>query len=1067
MLRLQLRTEGSALHPLQNQIIATTADDRDLFREPRHVVVLVGCAPASSGSPPPGCLATPAGFRTLRRLHDELESLSGVRRDGVESLASLLRVSRSAGKLSLERALDQIPDAGERFESLLAELREKALTNGLLLSEDGRFASFYVPLAENRPLPELLDVLEDWRRGVLAESPGYELALTGPELAEATLGRMVLRDLAVLVPAMLVVICILLYLTFGNLGGVLIPMAEAGVVLVWTFGAMGWLGAPVTLVTTILPVVLMAIAITDEIHLLERLGAQPAGLERGEALLRALDEVGRPIVMTSVTTALGFLSFLSASIDPIRAFGLFTALGITAAMLLTFAWIPALIVSLPADWMRERRGPGLPGLGLSALATGSVRHPRAALATGLALVAISAPGLFRLEVQDSWIDNFSPDSALVKAERDFNDSFWGSYHFDVVFEAEPDFFYSSAGARLLEQFEESARQAPAVGGIESPLTPLREIAHGLGEELPLSGLPAMSVADLATVLEMTRGGTSLRRLMTEPGDASRARLYVNSADYAVGVALRDDLDRRLAALPRPGFVEVHTSGDLPVATELVGEIVANQLRSIAWAMCLVAGVLVVFFTRSLAGLIAMVPVCAAITCLFGGMGLLGVPLGIATSMFASLTVGVGVDFGIHFLHRYRRERSAGSNDAEALEATVAGAGEALRWNALVLALGFLVLTLSSLKPNHSLGFLLAAAMLACYVATLLFLPRLARIAASLLLGSMLVGLPTAPAVAGQAACSAKPDPAAREIMAGLERDVRSRPLVSHMKIQTHYRKGHRLAEYTEKHATAKTIWGVFAGNAQETWTLYVFSGPGRLAGTTLLLRDRSEGLEGDPMWLYLRAFETFSQLESTERRRALVPGTALTYEDARGFIPRDKYDFSFLHSAEHPDADDTSSRGILACPKTQELSRDLGYGLLEIRVDPARGIVLEIDYRDLAGEPSKHYRLEEAQQVGERWFPRRVVLEQLAKGSLSPIEYEYWLPEQPPPRALFQPDVSKEVFLPRLERYLRTLGLQQRIGPELDAARRSVEAWARRWGVEVEPLERADPRTPTGQHDSP
>jgi hypothetical protein len=615
----------------------------------------------------------------------------------------------------------------------------------------------------------------------------------------------------------------------------------------------------------------------------------------------------------------------------------------------------------------------------------------------------------------------------VKAERDFNDSFWGSYHFDVVFEAEPDFFYSSAGARLLEQFEESARQAPAVGGIESPLTPLREIAHGLGEELPLSGLPAMSVADLATVLEMTRGGTSLRRLMTEPGDASRARLYVNSADYAVGVALRDDLDRRLAALPRPGFVEVHTSGDLPVATELVGEIVANQLRSIAWAMCLVAGVLVVFFTRSLAGLIAMVPVCAAITCLFGGMGLLGVPLGIATSMFASLTVGVGVDFGIHFLHRYRRERSAGSNDAEALEATVAGAGEALRWNALVLALGFLVLTLSSLKPNHSLGFLLAAAMLG----------------------------------------SAKPDPAAREIMAGLERDVRSRPLVSHMKIQTHYRKGHRLAEYTEKHATAKTIWGVFAGNAQETWTLYVFSGPGRLAGTTLLLRDRSEGLEGDSMWLYLRAFETFSQLESTERRRALVPGTALTYEDARGFIPRDKYDFSFLHSAEHPDADDTSSRGILACPKTQELSRDLGYGLLEIRVDPARGIVLEIDYRDLAGEPSKHYRLEEAQQVGERWFPRRVVLEQLAKGSLSPIEYEYWLPEQPPPRALFQPDVSKEVFLPRLERYLRTLGLQQRIGPELDAARRSVEAWARRWGVEVEPLERADPRTPTGQHDSP
>ena len=280
----------------------------------------------------------------------------------------------------------------------------------------------------------------------------------------------------------------------------------------------------------------------------------------------------------------------------------------------------------------------------------------------------------------------------------------------------------------MESVEELAREAPYVGGVESLLVPLGEVARAVGEEPPLSELPEMAMSDLATLAEMSASRLSLRRLLTDGGDAVRARLYVNSPDYVRAAALKSDLDRRLRELSIPSFVRVHYSGDLPVALEVVAEIVGNQLRSIGWTLLSVAAVLAVFFTGGRAALVAMVPVTAATGFLLGAMGILGVPLGIATSMFASLTVGVGVDFGIHFLHRYREERRRGASDSAALGATVEQTGQALRWNALVLAFGFLVLTLSSLKPNHSLGFLLAAAMLACYLATLLFLPRLARLA---------------------------------------------------------------------------------------------------------------------------------------------------------------------------------------------------------------------------------------------------------------------------------------------------------------------------------------------------
>jgi predicted RND superfamily exporter protein len=220
---------------------------------------------------------------------------------------------------------------------------------------------------------------------------------------------------------------------------------------------------------------------------------------------------------------------------------------------------------------------------------------------------------------------------------------------------------------------------------------------------------------------------ALRRLLTGPGDAARLRLYVNSPDYAKSVLVRSEVDSRIADLRMPGFVSVHASGDLPVALEVVAEIVENQITSIGWTLLSVALALLIFFRRALVAAVAMVPVTAATFFVLGGMGLLDVPLGIATSMFASLTVGVGVDFGIHFLHRYQLERRGGASDSEALATTVDKAGTALRWNALVLASGFAVLGLSSLKPNHTLGFLLAAGMISCYSATLIFLPSLARL----------------------------------------------------------------------------------------------------------------------------------------------------------------------------------------------------------------------------------------------------------------------------------------------------------------------------------------------------
>jgi hypothetical protein len=442
----------------------------------------------------------------------------------------------------------------------------------------------------------------------------------------------------------------------------------------------------------------------------------------------------------------------------------------------------------------------------------------------------------------------------------------------------------------------------------------------------------------------------------------------------------------------------------------------------------------------LTGLVALVPVSAATFFVLGGMGLLEVPLGIATSMFATLTVGVGVDFGIHFLHSYRRERAAGSSDAEALIATGRQAGAALRWNALVLTLGFAVLSLSSLKPNHSLGFLLAAAMLACYVATLIFLPRLARFAIVLAAAVIVSGAAAPVASADGVPCSRPADPGAKAIMAGIEEDLRSGTHVIHMRILTRYVEGHRLAQEEAMQPAPKTLWSVLDTDSRETRTLYVFSGPGRMAGTSLLIRDRIGTLDGDAMWLYLRAFKKLSRIESSARRRTLVPGTSLTYEDSKGFVAADKYAFSFVRPPSDSEAE------ILACPNTPALAKDLGYREIRAKVDLRKRLVLAIDYSNLAGKPLKRYRVESLQQVGDRWFPKHVVLNHLADGTLTSIDYEFWLPARSPPPQFYLPSIDDEPFRPRILRYLSSLRLADRMRAELAESDAAVRRWEEKWG---------------------
>lgn len=708
---LELRTDGAAIYPKGDATVERTLADRKRFHETDACLVLLSSRP---GGP---SVATPQGFRLLRTLHAEIVQLEDVFANRVRSLANLIEPVPGETLLLAGHYLDDVPDGDEAFAELVRRVRSEPLTDGLYLAPDGRAAAIYVPAPYRGDRTRLVKRLASWIES--RPGSGFDLRLTGPVAVEVLMGRAILADLRRLLPVLLLAITILVAFALRTPGGVLVTLAEVGVVLGWTFAAMSLTHTPVTLVTAILPVLLLTVAVADEVHLVGRFSAFLAqGRSRREALEQAISAVARPIVLTSVTTALGFLSFTSARVAPVRHCGAFAAFGVLLALALSFSLVPALILTLPERWFRTTgEASRLPRSERLAIGLGR-RGPALAC---LALLPL-APGLARLHVADSWVDNFPASADVVTAERDFNAAFWGTYRYDVVLDhPQSTFFQSAPGLRVLEQLVEELQDAPHVGGLVSSLIAYQIHARVDGEALPVSELPPETILSFAGDLQKIQGRLDLDHYQDGMGRAARVRLHVRDADFERTRELEQFLDARLADLDRDGLTH-HLSGELAASQVTVGSVVTNMLRSLSWTLVAVGVALAAVYRSIGRAAVVLSPLLLSLAVVFGIMGYAGWSLGIATSMFAAATIGIGVDFGLHFVHAYERNRAGQQGDRVAR--AFGECGRALRWNTIVLCGGLSVLTLSVMKPNRSLGILLAGAIAVSYIATLLLLPRL-------------------------------------------------------------------------------------------------------------------------------------------------------------------------------------------------------------------------------------------------------------------------------------------------------------------------------------------------------
>ena len=861
---LKLRTDGHALVSQTAPEVVFDNAIRSRFGIEDNLVVLIRSDSADG-------IFNPATLQLVRELTAEFLKLPGINPSNVLSLATEPSFRLRPGSLIHQTLLESPLKTKAELDLLREDLRRIELYNGTLVASDSKSTAIMIGAPDRgdrtRLYQNVLAVIA--ARGPVAE----DIAVTGAPVAESLLGIHILEDLGVpkallggstrsrqetgawkmphsfyefrlflaqhfgLVPVAVLVMMLIFFLSFRNGLATVLPLPEVAATLLFVFGLMGWSGVPIYLTIAVMPVLLTAMCVTDEIHVFSRYFAllrESPGVPHIELVKKTMEEMVCPVVNTTLTTAIGFVSFAFSPLRPVQAFGIFTAMGVLFSLFYSLTVIPAMLTLINPDRLvsRQRRtrtdGPGWLTAAFARLALAVVRHRWWVVGLLMLVLALAPLGLQRLAVQDSWIDGFDPDSEFRRATRLVNERFYGMHLLFVSFEL-PKMLRGEiqasamtrdgivlrgdlvehpaliAGSAITISTTNTARASSATNDARGAVLQSHiEMVYGLGSNIaariPSRDTPAEfwqkfaqagqarfevvihshvrpeiihTLADLAAFIRQRRqyavGGVlspydylETTRFMARPSDPDARHLPDNAAEIKLmwdyyGLArgqqrlhqivdtnywqslttvfLKDANFRDTAQLMRdlrayereqlaPKGIKLGFAGDVAVSQSLIKGIVTTQLQSLFWSL---VGIYLVtaLLGRSLRwGIYCVLPSALAVAINFAAMGWLGIPLGVATSMFAGMTLGIGVDFVIHLLEGHGSAVAAGATKLEALSRAMALTGPPVLINTLAVACGFGVLMLSQVPANARLGMLVVLGLVDCLIASLLILPVL-------------------------------------------------------------------------------------------------------------------------------------------------------------------------------------------------------------------------------------------------------------------------------------------------------------------------------------------------------
>ena len=652
-------------------------------------------------------------------LTEAFQRLPGV--DEVVSLSTAKRMDGEDGTLVVRDLMLTVPESDEARDDLRAYVVAQEMYVNNIISSDGLYAGIVVEL-----LPDADDgaVYASLRQVIDEQENASDIYVAGGPAVSAEMTTSMKGDLMQLIPFVLLVLAIVLYLSLRTVAGVILPLAVVLLTVIWTAGLMAWLGISMAMISTTLPIMLIAIGVADAIHILtEYYAGLRGGEEKRSAIRTVVKHIGMAIVLTSITTFVGFLSLGTSPVQQVMQFGLFVGFGVMAALAITLTLIPAALElgRGPRLTTRKATKPTFSTRGLSWLSRFVVKRRKALLIVGGILFVLAAVGGTRLAVETNTLRFFRPETPIRQATEVVDGSFGGSESLSIVVSGDiksPDVLNG------MLDFQNWATALPEVGYTASVADYVTQINEALHDNDPAERVIPQTrnaVAQEILLYEMSSDPSDFARVVNYNYEQARIVLRMESLSSSeLGELVQQVEDEVIRSAD--GQFDVGITGSSYLFKVLTDLLVRGQILSLLVSLFGVALVVGLIFRSVRFGLLSMIPLGFTITFNFGIMGWLNIPLDTATTMLASIAIGIGVDYTVHFLSKYRRELRAGRTSHDAVGETIQTTGRAITYNVMAVAAGFAVLLFSSFGPIATLGSLVALSMGISGLAALTLLP---------------------------------------------------------------------------------------------------------------------------------------------------------------------------------------------------------------------------------------------------------------------------------------------------------------------------------------------------------
>lgn len=684
--------------------------------------------------------------RTLTNVYhitEEIKKIDGVISYEIMSLSTKDNIQQDGiGTVRFNWLMEKPPKTDSEALEILKQAQEHPMFYGTVVSDDAKALALYIPIKRKDLSYEITQKIKD----VVSKYKGKEkYYFTGLPIANDQFGVEMFKQMAISAPLAGLVIFLLMWLFFRSLNLIVAPMILAVVTVIVTMGLLIGFGFPVHIMSSMIPIFLMPIAVLDSIHILsEFFDKYHLYNDREKTIRFVLDELFSPMLFTSLTSAAGFFSLSFSPIPPVQVFGVFVATGIAVAWLLTMLFIPAYIMLIKVEKFKNfgyRQGSekiNFIDKILSAVKVLSTKYSKVVLSFTLILILISIYGIAKIEVNDNPVRWFEKKHPIRVADKILNSHFAGTYEAYLVLEAEDKDAQAFIHPRMLN-FVETIQNNLVESGLAGKTMSLADITKKiyyelLGGEKKNNVIPPTkaAVSQCLISFENSHKPDDLWHLTTP--DYSKVNIWIQlkSGDNKDMSKVVKYVEKFIKENPAPMKLKYNWAGLTYINVVWQDNMVKGMLKNFLGSFIIVLFMMLFLFRSPVRAIVSMIPLSVTILFIYSMLGFIGKDYDMPVAVLSALTLGLSVDFAIHFIQRAIEVRESKENWQETAEVMFSGPGRAIVRNALVVAIGFLPLLFAPLVPYKTVGFFMFMIMAVSSFATLFILPAIISIMPSII-----------------------------------------------------------------------------------------------------------------------------------------------------------------------------------------------------------------------------------------------------------------------------------------------------------------------------------------------